>query len=115
MNKNKDLGQEGEQIAIEYLRDRGYNILKRNYRYGRKEIDIIASEGIFLVFVEVKMRRNSRYGMPEEAVDNRKAERIRVVAEQYLSYHEWPGPIRFDIIAILKKHTFEIEHFKDAF
>lgn len=115
MNKNKDLGQEGEQIAAEYLRRKGYTILKRNYRFGRREIDIIASKRGFLVFVEVKMRSNVRYGMPEEAVDERKAEMIRYVAEQYLSRHHWPGPIRFDIIAILKRNSVEIEHFRDAF
>lgn len=115
MNKTKDLGREGEQMAADYLRRRGYAILKRNYKVGKREIDIIASKNDFLVFVEVKMRKSARYGMPEEAVDERKADKIRYVAEQYLAYHHWPGPIRFDIIAILKKDSVEITHFKDAF
>ncbi len=115
MNKNKDLGQEGEQLAAEYLRRHGYRILNRNYKVGKREIDIIASQNNFLVFVEVKMRKNARFGMPEEAVDERKAEKIRYVAEQYLSCHDWPGPIRFDIIAILKDESLEIMHFRDAF
>ena len=115
MSKNKDLGQEGEQLAAEYLKERGYSLLARNYRVGRREIDIIASKENVLAFVEVKTRVNTRYGMPEEAVDDRKAEMIMYVAEQYLSCHDWPGRIRFDIIAIIKNRNLEIEHFKDAF
>lgn len=115
MNKNKDLGQEGEQMAAEYLKKRGYSILERNYKFGRREIDLIASKGDVLAFVEVKTRKDTRYGNPEEAVDDRKAEMIMYVAEQYLSKHSWPGRIRFDIIAIIKNDNPGIEHFKDAF
>jgi len=115
MSKNKDLGQEGEQMAAEYLKTKGYAILERNYKFGRREIDIIASKGNVLAFVEVKTRKNTRYGMPEEAVDDRKADMIMYVAEQYLSKHSWSGRIRFDIIAIIKGSKVETEHFKDAF
>ena len=115
MGNNKKLGTEGERLAGEYLAGNGYVILERNYRSGRSEIDLIVSKDDVLVFVEVKTRSRVDFGMPEDWVDEKKAEMITSGAEDYLEENEWNGNIRFDIVAIIMKNVPEIEHFEDAF
>jgi len=115
MGNNKELGKEGERLAAEYLVSKGYEILETNFRSGKAEIDIIAKQDSLTVFVEVKMRRRTDYGMPEDWVDEKKADMIREGAEDYMDKIQWLGNIRFDIIAIIKKSIPEIEHFEDAF
>lgn len=115
MGKNKELGQEGEQVAAEYLKKNGWHILESNYRYSRSEIDLIASKNDLLVFVEVKARTNVKYGMPEDFVDEKKAENIIKGAEHYIREINWQGNIRFDIISIIKKETMDLRHIEDAF
>jgi putative endonuclease len=115
MGNNSKLGTEGERLAAEYLSGKGYAILETNFRAGKSEIDIIARDGDILVFVEVKLRSRTDYGLPEEWVDDRKIEKVLEGAEEYLDIHDWPGDIRFDIVSIVQKSTPEIEHFEDAF
>ena len=115
MNKNKELGQEGEQIAANYLQKKGWKIHEMNYRYSRSEIDVIASKNELLIFVEVKARTNIAFGLPEESVDEKKAQNIMKGAEHYIAEKDWKGNIRFDIISIVKKETMEIKHIEDAF
>ena len=115
MSKNKELGQEGEQIASNYLQKKGWGILEMNFRYSRSEIDIIASKENLLIFVEVKARTNTAFGLPEDFVDEKKAENIIKGAEHYIHKTNWNGNIRFDIISIVKKDSIEIEHIEDAF
>ncbi|MDD3022388.1 MAG: YraN family protein [Syntrophomonadaceae bacterium] len=113
----KELGKWGEESAAKYLMQQGYKILGRNYytRYG--ELDIICEKDRNLVFVEVKTRRSSKYGYPEEAITNRKKEHIRKAALLYMdaakrSYRE----ISFDVISILLEAGEEkINHIKQAF
>ena len=106
-------GRQGEDQAEEYLKGKGYEIIERNYRYKRAEIDLIAVYGNTLVFVEVKARSNNRFGFPEEAVNSKKQRNIMEAADQYIHEKNWLHPIRFDIIAILNKT--ELRHFEDAF
>ncbi|MEM9980948.1 MAG: YraN family protein [Bacteroidota bacterium] len=117
MGNNLEKGKEGEQLATQFLMEKGYQILTNNYRYKRGEIDLIALHEHFLVFVEVKLRRDITFGYPEEAVDTQKAKRIIQTAEQYILQHNWQGDIRFDIIAIVQSTLGEreISHFEDAF
>ena len=115
MSKNKELGLEGEQIAANYLRKGGWDILEMNYRYSRSEIDLIASKGEIIIFVEVKTRTNTAFGLPEHFVDEKKAENIMLGAAHYIHKINWKGNIRFDIISIIKKGSTEIKHFEDAF
>ncbi len=115
MGKNTELGREGEALAAKYLQERGWRIRERNYRYSRAEIDIIASHGNLMIFVEVKMRTGTGFGMPEDFVDEKKAQNVMEAAEHYISEKGWRGDIRFDIIAILKGKSMEIRHFEDAF
>lgn len=113
---NKKTGQKGETEAYNFLLKQGYRILEKNYRFEQKEIDIIAKKDKLLVFVEVKKRKNSFYGYPEEAVNQNKIENIHFVADHYILENDWKGEIRFDIIAIIETQNMpEIKHFEDAF
>jgi putative endonuclease len=99
---NRKLGSEYESLAAEYLRAQHYEILARNFRCRQGEIDIIARDGEYLCFVEVKYRANADAGRAADAVDYRKQQKIIRVAEYYLMKHgcnEWT-PCRFDVLAI---------------
>lgn len=117
MRNNTQLGQEGETIAADYLKQHGYEIVVRNYRFKRSEVDIIAKKDGVLIFVEVKLRSSRQYGEPEEAVDNKKEDQVISGAEGYIEEIDWDGPIRFDILTVLKQKSriVEIRLFKDAF
>jgi putative endonuclease len=114
-NKNIETGKKGEDIAVEYLKGRGYEILRRNFRSGNSEVDIIAKDGNELVFIEVKTRSHHQFGYPEESVDEAKQEAIQSCAEEYISNEGWNGDIRFDIIAITFSESPPIYHMVDAF
>ena len=99
----RGVGQEKEELAAEFLKRHGYEILEMNYRCRRGEIDIVARSGGYLVFVEVKYRGSGAAGLPVEAVDRRKQQRISYTARHYLMTHGlgWDMPVRFDVVAIL--------------
>jgi len=115
LSKNKEIGRKGEALAVEYLINKGFIILERNYRYGRLEIDIIGQIENTIVFVEVKTRRSKRYGYPEEAVDDKKTDHILSCADHFIYQNQWNGDIRFDIISIILTPQVLIEHIEDAF
>jgi putative endonuclease len=110
------LGQRGETIAQAYVR-RHCTLLHVNWKSGRREIDIIATKEQTIYFIEVKTRSSALFGWPEAAVDFRKEEHIRSVADDYLlRYHLHPVAIRFDIIAItFYGEVYELKHFRDVF
>jgi len=114
---NRELGRQGEEKAVAYLKKRGYNILAQNYYTRFGELDIVCKKGDNLVFVEVKARRGTRYGSPEEAITTRKIEHLRKAAAVYLeSVKPLFREIRFDVIAILMENEKEqINHIKHAF
>lgn len=109
----RDIGSRAELQALDYLLSKGYTLQERNYRYRRSEIDLILSHDQTLIFVEVKYRRSSHFGYPEEFVSANQQRSIIEGAEHYINKVEWTGNIRFDIIAI--DAQFEINHFEDAF
>ena len=115
MSKNKELGQEGEQLAANYLKNKGWSILEMNYRFSRSEIDLIAPKNDLLIFVEVKTRTNTSYGLPEDFVDEQKAKNIMKGADHYIKEIDWNRNIRFDIISIIKHKSIELKHLEDAF
>lgn len=116
MGLTKVIGDYGEQLAADMLKDKGYKIVASNYRYKRSEIDIIAEKDGTLVFVEVKTRKNASFGYPEDFVNEKKAEMIIAAAENYIFENKWKKNIRFDIISVIMgKEGNEIVHFKDAF
>ena len=109
-------GRAGEDAAAQYLEGKGYKIVKRNYytRYG--EIDIIASDGDWLVFTEVKKRKNVKYGTGAQAVTSKKIETIRLCASIYLAEHVLSDQkVRFDVIEITGISPGGINHIKAAF
>jgi putative endonuclease len=109
-------GIEGENKAADFLVQRGYELLARNYRHKHAEIDLIVRKDNLLVFVEVKMRTSSAFGEPESFVNEKKASKIIEGAEHYIFENNWQGNIRFDIVSVKPgKHEIEITHFEDAF
>ena len=109
-------GKEAEGRAEAYLREKGYVVRERNYRWGRGEVDLIVERDGFLLFVEVKVRTSVRFGYPESFVTCVQQERYHEVATYYVEDKGWKGPIRFDIIAITPRGgSWDIVHFEDAF
>ena len=111
------LGHAGEAAALGYLLAHGYELVYRNYRYRRAEVDLIMrQDSALLVFVEVKARSSLQYGYPEEFVTERKRQLLRLAAEHLQETLNWTGDIRFDILALTPTATgLRVEHFKDAF
>jgi len=93
-------GIAGENRACIFLEKVGYQILERNYRAGKGEIDIVASIDDCICFVEVKYRKNNKFGFPEVFVTEKKLRKIQETAEAYVIAHNWHGRIRFDVVAI---------------
>ncbi|MCI8507446.1 MAG: YraN family protein [Lachnospiraceae bacterium] len=112
-NKRK-LGARVEQLIKEYLRAYGFDILEMNYRCGQGEIDIIAKEKEYYVFIEVKYRSTLQYGTPQEAVGIAKQKRICGAAKYYLYTHALGEftPVRFDVAAVMGN---KISYIKNAF
>ncbi len=108
----KQIGDEAELQAVDYLVNNGFLILETNYRYKRSEIDIIAQKNNVLHIVEVKFRSNNDFGYPEEFVDARKAEMIELAADFYMEQNNWNGFVQYDIIAITKA---QLVHLEDSF
>ena len=116
MAQHNSFGIQGEDIAVDYLRRKGYVILDRNWRSGHKEIDIIARHGDVVVFVEVKMRANDFYGRPEDAVTRQKMHRLVLAADAYLRYNAIDLEVRFDVITITgTSEKPYIRHYEHAF
>ncbi len=112
---NQQFGQLGEDIAAGFLERKGYKILKRNYRFGKVELDIVCENKGEVVFVEVKTRTSDVMAYPERAVGKSKQRNIRLAAEQFMEEHNLRCSARFDILAVVKGDKFEIEHIEDAF
>ena len=120
MGRNNLAGAWGEALAAEYLRKKHYRILAVNYRSRFGEIDLIAANSRFLVFVEVKLRRSAGFATAREYVNFRKQDRIRMTASIYLSRFPTRLQPRFDVIEVYAPqgvHTIhpEILHLEDAF
>ncbi|HJX69941.1 MAG TPA: YraN family protein [Dehalococcoidia bacterium] len=97
----KQIGTLGEKLALEHLRKRGYHIVETNFRCREGEIDIIAQDKDYLVFVEVRTRRGSSFGTPEESVTAAKKEKLTSLAFAYLQTHRHSPPLwRFDVVAV---------------
>jgi putative endonuclease len=112
----KSKGKEGEKFAEKFLSDKGYQLLGRNYRHKRGEIDLIMKLDNLLCFIEVKLRSRIDFGQPEDFVSENQKDSIIVTAENFMIEKDWTGDIRFDIIALTKKGSaIEVKHFKDAF
>ena len=120
MGRNNIVGAWGESVAAEYLRKKRYKILATGYRSRFGEIDIIAFNKTYLLFVEVKLRKSSSFAQAHEFVDHRKQDRLRTTAEIFLSQNPTNLQPRFDVIEIYAPDGTgtarpEINHIEDAF
>ena len=114
----KDLGKKGEDLACKMLEEKGFEILKRNWRFSHGEIDIVAKDNDILVFVEVKTRSNLEFGPPELAITRSKQNQIRKMASAYLYINEIKDKdCRIDVVAILFQDSGKpkINHLVNAF
>jgi len=111
-----EIGKEGELIAVNYLVNNGYTLLDQNWRYKKKEIDIITTIKKCLVIVEVKTRTLPYVVSPEKAVTRKKQRNLIKASEKYVMIHKIDLEVRFDIITItFSNNKYEIEHIPDAF
>ena len=118
--RSRLLGQWGEAQAAEFLRQKGFRITAARWSCRFGEVDLIAEDGRFLCFVEVKLRKTAAYGTPGEFVDRRKQEKLRTAALLYLSEHPTSLQPRFDVIEIYapqgqNTQTPELYHWENAF
>ena len=116
MAKHNELGKAGEDAAAAYLEGQNYTIRHRNWHRGHLELDIVASKEHELIVIEVKTRRDTTFGHPEEAVDWQKVRRTVRAADSYIKLFQIDETVRFDIITVVgEPGSFEIEHIEDAF
>lgn len=111
------IGSLGEKLAKLFLEFNGYNILETNWRFRFGEIDIICEKDGILVFVEVKTRKSSKFGNPEEYFNTKKQKRLLKAICSYLTKNKlWDSTCRIDVISIcLEPSNWHIQHFKDVF
>ena len=116
LESTKSIGDKGEALACEFLNERGYKLIEKNWKYFRFEVDLIMQKSNEIVFVEVKTRYSDLYGEPWEAVNRAKRQKICTSADAYLRSHQCPLEPRFDIVSIIKKgEKVSIQHIENAF
>lgn len=116
MAQHSKLGKKGEQLAVDYLLKNNYDIVERNYRFDKAEVDIIAKQKDTLAIIEVKTRSTSDFGDPQDFVKPKQIQRLVKVVNEYVIENDLNVEIRFDIIAIVKQgSTYNIEHLENAF
>ena len=116
MAKHLKQGQQAERLASRYLMNMGYQILEKNYRSGRAEVDIIGQIGALLVFIEVKSLQKTFHGNPEDRIGEHKKHMLFQAANNYQIDKNWDQEIRFDAISVnFYPQAIKIEHFEDAF
>jgi putative endonuclease len=116
MAESHNLGKKGEDLAAEHLKSKGFKILKRNWTSGRHEIDIIAENKEFIVFVEVKTRSEDFQVAPAAAVNREKQRSLVFCADTYIQRYNVSKECRFDVITVIKTgDSHQIDHIEDAF
>ena len=115
MNRCK-AGRNAEMVAAGYLKSRGYRIWKTNWRWGKRELDLVALHRDELVIVEVKSRVGNAVNDPSVVIDQIKERNIVLAAEAFIRLHGCSRPTRFDVIAVIYRSSgMEIEHLENAF
>jgi putative endonuclease len=116
MSDIHETGKIGEQKACKLLENKGYHIVKTNWRFGSLEIDIIAENDEYIVFVEVKTRSSNRFGEPAVFVNKTKQKQLIKAAQAYIERNKIDKEARFDIISVLTgSQTFSLQHIESAF
>lgn len=116
MADHNDLGQLGEDLAVDFLQKNGYEILDRNWRFQKAEVDIIAQKGVILAVVEVKTRSSLEFGLPQDFVKPKKIQLLVKAINEYVVRKDLEVTVRFDILAIhYTENKIDIEHIEEAF
>jgi len=116
MAEHNELGKKGESLAVEILEKKGYEIVARNWRFKKAEVDIIAQKNEVLAVIEVKTRSGNHFGNPQDFVNPKKIKLLVEAINEYVISKDLDVEVRFDIIAITKKNgIFDIDHLEDAF
>ena len=116
MAEHNETGKAGEELAVKYLLENGYDILQRNWRFGRYEIDIIAQKKNILSIVEVKTRTGDFFGDPEEGVTKKKERFLADSADEYILQKQLDVDVRYDIISIVfNRGKYDLKMIEDAF
>lgn len=116
MAQHNELGKKGELLAVDFLSKNAYEIIERNYRFDKAEVDIIAKKGTILAIIEVKTRSSTDFGNPQDFVKPKQIQRLVKAVDEYVSANDLDVEVRFDIVAIVKQgKAFQIEHIENAF
>ncbi|WP_062056917.1 YraN family protein [Aquimarina longa] len=116
MAEHNALGKKGEKLATDFLIKKGYDILEKNYRYLKSEVDIIARKTDTVIAIEVKTRSTPEFGNPQDFVKPKQIQSLVKAMDHYVVEQDLDVEIRFDIIAIIKnKLGTKIEHLENAF
>lgn len=116
MAEHNELGKFGEEVAVDFLQQNGYEILETNWTFQKAEVDIIAQKENILAVVEVKTRSSIEFGLPQDFVKPKKIQLLLKAVNEYVISNNLEVEVRFDIIAIHKDaKNFNIEHIEEAF
>ncbi|MFV9549612.1 YraN family protein [Algibacter sp. PT7-4] len=116
MAQHNELGKKGEQLAVDFLIENNYQIVERNYRFNKAEVDIIAQKKDILAIIEVKTRSTTNFGNPQDFVKPKQIQRLVKAINEYVTVNNLDVEVRFDIVAIVKKDKgYIIEHLENAF
>ncbi|MBC3845609.1 YraN family protein [Winogradskyella echinorum] len=116
MAQHNELGKKGEQLAVDFLIEKNYDIVERNYRFDKAEVDIIAQKNDILAIIEVKTRSSVDFGNPQDFVKPKQIKNLVKAVDEYVTENDLDIEVRFDIIAIVKQGKgYEIEHLENAF
>lgn len=116
MAEHNELGKLGEELAVDFLQQKGYEILETNWVFDKAEVDIIAQKNEILAIIEVKTRSSTDFGLPQDFVKPKKIQLLVKAVNEYILQNDLDVEVRFDIIAITKDVSkFNIEHIEEAF
>ncbi|MGG5487664.1 MULTISPECIES: YraN family protein [Meridianimaribacter] len=116
MAQHNELGKKGEQLAVDFLLQNHYEIVERNYRFDKAEVDIIAQKEAILAIIEVKTRSTTDFGNPQDFVKPKQIKNLVKAVDEYVTVNGLEVEVRFDIIAIVKNEKdYTIEHLENAF
>lgn len=116
MAEHNELGKFGEELAVEFLQQNGYEILETNWTFQKAEIDIIAQKENILAVVEVKTRSSIEFGLPQDFVKPKKIQLLVKAINEYVISNDLDVEVRFDIVSIYKEDKeYKLEHIDDAF
>ena len=116
MAESHNLGRKGEDEAVRHLEEKGYRILKRNWKAGKPEVDIIAENKDYIVFVEVKTRSEDYLVPPSTAVNREKQKSLEFCADKYIKWNGVNKEVRFDVITVIASgDSLKVEHIENAF